>query len=631
MNRCSSFLFVFVISILISGNKHFCFSEVYSGVVVESTKEGKGIPGVLVGAGYGLEQTETDSMGRFFLEVDNSDLRSPLVRQSYRNLIVRWNMRKRQIDLSAAPEVKIVSIYRPNGTCLWKETCRRISGKRFLTTPLMSPGLYLITFTRSDNVKFTGRAIHGIGDGYTVFSLPNFGIGSQNVAASSGGINLIFRHDRYYPLDRYIAAPSTDLVIPLQTDPTAEFFDVTKVHTFSFTLTNEDSLFMEQNALAEEYVPAELSVNGTPFGRVGLRYKGSNYYSMPRCFDEQGNRSSFEDCRNVPLKVKFNKYSDTLRLYGLKRLNLHSMQYDNSRLREMLAYELFRKNGIYTCRTVFIKVLVNGVSRGIFSGVEELDGRFTKSRWHESGDGNLYKEVWPIYDFKQKYREALVTNDNPEDNADVSRMVEFYHTINASTPQTFSEAISPFMDIDYWLRYIVVDRAIHNYDGVMLWYIGDGWMSNHNYFIYEDEKPDGKFWLIPWDLNSTFSETDPIFDGFGVPEWNETPDNCAPMVVWDDNNFAIPPNCDKLTNLTAAVYWNRFVSMGEQFLERLFTPEMMKERVDFWAKVIEPMMKDDPFLEYEAWINGVELLRSNMDILPTGFDEYIHSSGSAKD
>ena len=40
------------------------------------------------------------------------------------------------------------------------------------------------------------------------------------------------------------------------------------------------------------------------YGKVGLRYKGSEY-AMSRCFDEEGNRSAYDDCRNVSMKVKF--------------------------------------------------------------------------------------------------------------------------------------------------------------------------------------------------------------------------------------------------------------------------------------------------------------------------------------
>jgi spore coat protein H len=330
------------------------------------------------------------------------------------------------------------------------------------------------------------------------------------------------------------------------------------------------------------------------------------------------------------MKVKFNKYIDTARLCGMKRLNLHSMSYDDSKLREMLAYELFRASGLYTCRTVFVKVLVNGVSRGIFAGVEEIDGRFTKSRWHETGDGNLYKEVWPIYENENNYRSALKTNDNPEDSADVSRMVDFYRAVDASAPETFTTTISPFLDLDYWLRFIVVDRAIHNGDGVMTWYINGSWLSNHNYYFYQEEAPDGKFWLIPWDMNATFTKTDPIFDDYDMPEWNETPESCEPMTVWGASE-AVPPNCDRLTNLTAAVCWNRFVKLGDRFLDGLFNPERMMERIDAWVKVIEPEMNDDPFVAPEDWTNSVEWIRNTMTSLHKGFGDYLHPRVTTED
>lgn len=113
MNKGHSLLLASFISLLIFGHAQFCFSEVYSGIIVEKTKDGKGIPGVLVGAGYGLEQTETDSLGRFSLEVNDCSMKPRLVLKSYPNLIIRWNMRKRQLDLNAAPEIKSVSIHRP--------------------------------------------------------------------------------------------------------------------------------------------------------------------------------------------------------------------------------------------------------------------------------------------------------------------------------------------------------------------------------------------------------------------------------------------------------------------------------------------------------------------------------------
>ena len=631
MNREHRFFFFGVVPVLVLAGAQFCFPAIYSGMVVDSANGGRGIPGVLVAAGYGLNRTLSDSTGRFTLDVGESAVRRIPVPGTAPVFSITWNMRQRFLDLTAAPEITAVAVYRPDGSRVWNVTCAAPGTNRILTTPPMVPGVYIMTFLLRNNCRVTWRSVQGFGGRSCRFASPAQGSLHRTAAALSGqGVNIIFRHDRYFPLDRQVATPATDLVIPLQPDPTAAFFNETTVHTFSFTLTGEDSLSMERNALAEEFISAALTIDGSAFGKVGLRYKGSDYYSMPRCFDKEGNRGQYDDCRNVSLKVKFDKHDDDARLFGMKRLNLHSMSYDDSKIREMLAYGFFRETGLYTCRTVFVKVLVNGVSRGIFAGVEEVDGRFTKSRWHETGDGNLYKEVWPIYGSKSRYRKALKTNDNPEDSADVSRMVDFYHAIETSTPENFTATISPFMDLDYWLRFIVVDRAIHNGDGVMTWYVDGSWLSNHNYYFYEDEAAGGKFWLIPWDMNATFTKTDPIFDDHDMPEWFETPDSCEPVEIWN-GSLAVPPNCDRLTNLTAATCWNRFVSLGEQFLDDIFTPARMNERIDAWAKVIEPEMKNDPYVEPDTWSGSVEWLRNIMTSLHNGFNDHLHPRGTTED
>ena len=43
----------------------------------------------------------------------------------------------------------------------------------------------------------------------------------------------------------------------------------------------------------------------------------------------------------------------------------------------------------------------------LFALVEEVDGRFARSRFSESGKGNVYKEVWPVHTSPTPYREAL--------------------------------------------------------------------------------------------------------------------------------------------------------------------------------------------------------------------------------
>jgi hypothetical protein len=173
------------------------------------------------------------------------------------------------------------------------------------------------------------------------------------------------------------------------------------------------------------------------------------------------------------------------------------------------------------------------------------------------------------------------------------------------------------------LRYFVVDRAIHNSDGIMTWYIDGSWMGNHNYYIYEEENPGGRFWLIPWDLNVTLYESEPMVDDYGMPEWNEVPDSCGPVTVWGGSQ-AIPPNCDPLTGLMAEVLWDQFVLLGEEFLSTTFDTVSTQEKIDRFMALIEPELTDDPYVVTDDWRRSAERLRNATGTLFTGFDDYIH-------
>jgi spore coat protein CotH len=71
-------------------------------------------------------------------------------------------------------------------------------------------------------------------------------------------------------------------------------------------------------------------------------------------------------------------------------------------------------------------------------------------------------------------------------------MMDMAKAINASTPQDFRANVSPFMDIDYFVNYIVADRAIHNSDGIMTWYVINGGQGNHNFYFYRRRIKGGK-------------------------------------------------------------------------------------------------------------------------------------------
>ncbi len=611
----------------------FADSIKLSGSVVDSLDGAKPLNGVLVSIAHTLYRTTTDSLGHFSIEAPSSVKTIKI--SSLRKAIgqVTFNSRLNTVDVSHAPNVKTVALFDLKGSRLFSAEFTK--GITIRSVPHYANNVGIVKITSSDNSCYSFRL--SAFQSQSMFRISNIsGTPERQAAQSIDSVKLLFRHDDYFPVQSLITSATGSYSISMSPDPKRYVFDPTKIYSYHFKVTPSDSIFMERNALKEQYVPADFTFNDSVIGKVGLRFKGSQYYLLKQCFDTTGRITDSTQCLKVSLKVKFDKYNDSLRFYSLKRLNMHGMSDDDNKMREMISYRVFRDMGVYASRTAYIKVYINDAFWGVFLAVEELDGRFTKSRWPEGGDGNLYKEMWPTYHTEVELRKGLETNDNPEDSADVKNMWNFCRrVIPQLTAENFKSSMKPYMDIDYWLRYITVDRAIHNADGIMTWYLDttSAWCGNHNFYIYENEGPLKKLWFIPWDLPGTLTQKDMIIDDYNVPEWNVKPANCdTAYQIWV-GDFARAPNCDPLIGTTAEAMWPEFVATGEQLLSTTFTAERLQVMVDTYKELLSPVIEKDPTVNFERWKKGVDYLRESMPVLNKGYDDYIHGkteSGEAK-
>ena len=591
-------------------------AQEYQGVVYRQGST-EPVKGVLVSLGHSQIRTWTDNEGRFFLDSGNISVIKATNRKD--RIKIYWNHRSAVINLLNASTINKISIYDLNGRSVFQLDLN--SGSKSIKVPFMARGVYLLRL----------RGVNGVYHNFKVnTSMPsailtlNKDYSLQKSSSASQPAKLLFRHDDYFPLEYEVNDPQENVEVTLKDDPRSLLFNPNQVYSFDFTISKEDSLLMEKEVMDELYRPAQLSFNGQNLGQVGLRYKGSDY-SLNNCFDTTtGERFDKEICRKISLKVKFNKFQDKLRLYEMKELNLHSMSNDGTKMHDMLAYKMFRDMGIYSPRTSYAKVSFNGVYQGVFVAVEAVDGRFTKSRWPEAGDGNLYKEVWPVSNELSYYFENLKTNNDDQDSTKVARMVNFYNAVNTSTSETFTEKVSPFIDFNYWIRYLAVDRAIKNWDGITGWYIGDNYLLNHNFFLYEEEKAGGKVWIIPWDLDNTFQRSDPFIDDADIPNWNEKAQSCEPVAVFTATSYVIPSNCDKFTALVAENYWTEFVKTGNELLRKVYIPDNLIRRVDKYFSVIDTLIEKDPHVNYNVWKNEVNVLKKNIRSLHSRFFEYVN-------
>lgn len=394
----------------------------------------------------------------------------------------------------------------------------------------------------------------------------------------------------------------------------AYLFDDTQLRTYELIVAPADWEQLNGNIRAEEYVPATLRFEGIDYAGAGVRYKGAvgslqnqgPIDEIAPCFDAGGNYLP-ANCPKLSLKVSFNEYDSEGRFFGVKKLQFHSMHADPSKLREALAYSLFRDSEVYAPRTAFARVVVNGELLGLYVLVEQIDGRFTRERFPDGGKGNLYKEAWPVAQTAQPYLDALKTNE--DENPSVDKMVRFATALASATDQTFEATLEQWMDVDLLVRKMAVDRAIDHWDGIVAWYCPGLACFNHNYYWYESTTED-RVWLIPWDVDRSLDAPPPIRTTYGMPDWDETT-SCDPIAIF----FGItgrPPHCDSFIGRMADQLWDRYAAASRVLLDGPYSVAAVDPKLDRWAALIADAVEEDPHLDSSSWQAAVLDLRADV-------------------
>ena len=393
------------------------------------------------------------------------------------------------------------------------------------------------------------------------------------------------------PLPPVIAEPDDDAAFLFKGD---------QVHTFEFTVSEEDMAFLDNDPVAEIYVPATLRYKGETYLDVGLRYKGSVGAWMG-CTENGGfNAGGAKTCPKLSMKVKMNWTYEDLTFHGLKKIQFHSMNNDESLMRERLSYYLFRSMGVATSRTAPARLVINGKLVGLFLIVEQIDGAFSRARFTEGGKGNVYKEVWPKHASSEIYRGALQTN---EEDGSVEKMVRLANALQETDTEELPALSDQWIDRAYIMNYLAVDRTIKNDDGAMHWYCpfaAEGIPCNpHNFFWYEATESD-QLWLLPWDTDHALRTAFPTH--IPVP-WNQPDPDCVPK---DAALLAyVPANCDPLV-WAWSTFRDDYIESVKTLLAGSFSFGNIRTLLDTWEEQISPYVTeahaDNPeHLSPERW------------------------------
>ena len=401
-------------------------------------------------------------------------------------------------------------------------------------------------------------------------------------------------------------------------DEGAYLFDDSVVRTYAIELSEENLEFLDGSPAREEYVSGEIVIDGERIGPVGVRYKGS-VGSFTGCVaggaggltDVSGPRS----CPKLGIKVSFNEYVQDGRWRGLKKLQFHAMNQDPTYMKEALGYSMFQDFGVATSRVAFVHLVVNGVSRGLHIFVEELDSRFAESRFGEveGGEGNLYKDFWPgrtstEADFFNQIRAefgagvdtAIRTNrSEPTLNHDtISGFVEEFQAALKIGPEATDRVVDDWMDVEYFHKFIAIDRALEHDDGPMHFLVfgrpGDpyeGQGFNHNFYFYAafDQR---RLWPVAWDLDLILGAQ--LVESWVDVPWNDLDRECTLI----PHTFGFPPiptivpACDPLLR-SLARREAEYRKVVEQMLDGPFSAEVVNGKLDRWEQLLAPYVAEE--------------------------------------
>ena len=267
--------------------------------------------------------------------------------------------------------------------------------------------------------------------------------------------------------------------------PGDNFFAAWVVHEIHFDFAQTsfwDSLTV--NYTLDQYMAANVSIDGIAYPNSGVKYKGNSSYNNPGA--------------KKPFRIDLSEYTDGQAHDGLKKWVLNNGFKDPTMLREKIMLDFLNENQVVAPRAAFAKLFVNGQYRGIYTVVEDVNKTFLEDRFGNK-NGNLFKgdpkgtlawKGWGQPMYQNDYE--LKTNETENNWMDLIRAI---NVLNNTPLAQLPDSLPAYIHLDSWFDYWAAHTIFVNLDS----YIGSG----HNYFVYHNTETAQLEW-ITWDVNEAF-------------------------------------------------------------------------------------------------------------------------------
>ncbi len=240
------------------------------------------------------------------------------------------------------------------------------------------------------------------------------------------------------------------------------------------------------------YVKAALTIAGTRFEDVGLRFKGNSTYATTSRVLKR------------PFKIELDRHVEGQAFLGVRKLSLNVHVMDPTLCREALGYAVYREAGVPAPRTAFGFLTVSVPGKydkevvGLYTLIENVDKVFLKDRFGSS-KGLLLKpervgpldhlgDKWASYE--DRYRPRGTPTKKQQD-----RFIAFTKLVQSADEAKFRRELPGFLDMDCFLRYVAATVMLASLDS----FVG----LPHNYYVHLDPLKD-RFVILPWDLDHSF-------------------------------------------------------------------------------------------------------------------------------
>ncbi|MFM1933069.1 MAG: hypothetical protein RL226_2372, partial [Bacteroidota bacterium] len=374
-----------------------------------------------------------------------------------------------------------------------------------------------------------------------------------------------------------------------------DFFDPNTVPTIEITFDQSNWWTqLTNNYNSATPLEATITIDGSTYAQVGVRFKGQTSYMMVN-----GQKKSFN--------ITLDEWIDGQDHEGYESFNLQNGAFDASFLREFI-YERIIRRHIPAAQCNFSHLYINGEDWGLYPNLQQLNKQYLEE-WFLDNDGTRWRADAPSGTTggpggggpgggPQWGDGTAALNWLGADTADYQ---DYYTLKSSSIQQPWDDLVAtcdvlentPMNELYATLNEVMdVDRALWFLASEILFSDDDGYVykGKMDYFLYFDVES-GRMHPLEYDGNTVMEDANV---------------NWSPFYHADNSNYPLLYRLMQVPELR-----QRYLAHMRTLLSEALNPDVLNEEIETWANFIDALVAADPkkLYTYNQFLSEVNALQ----------------------